>query len=57
VGFGVSRPEHAREIARFADGVVVGSALVERIAQAGSRDAAVDAAARFVAELKQATRP
>jgi tryptophan synthase alpha chain len=57
VGFGVSRPEHAREIARFADGVVVGSALVERIARAGSREAAVDAAARFVAELKAALGP
>jgi tryptophan synthase alpha chain len=57
VGFGVSRPEHARELAVFADGVAVGSALVERIAAAGSRDAAVDAAARFVAELKSALRP
>jgi tryptophan synthase alpha chain len=54
VGFGVSRAEHARELARIADGVVVGSALVDRIANAGSRDAAVDAAARFVAELKAA---
>jgi len=56
VGFGVSRPEHARALAAFADGVVVGSALVDRIAKAGSRDAAVDAAGRFVAELKGAMR-
>ncbi len=28
VGFGISRPEHARGVARSADGVVVGSALV-----------------------------
>jgi tryptophan synthase alpha chain len=56
VGFGVSRPEHARELAAIADGVVVGSALVDRIANAASRDAAVDAAARFVAELKAAMR-
>ena len=28
VGFGVSRPEHARSVATLADGVVVGSALV-----------------------------
>jgi tryptophan synthase alpha chain len=26
VGFGVSTPEHVREVGRFADGVVVGSA-------------------------------
>ncbi len=35
VGFGVRTPEQAAEIARVADGVVVGSALVEIIAQAG----------------------
>lgn len=28
VGFGISRPEHARAVARAADGVVVGSALM-----------------------------
>jgi tryptophan synthase alpha chain len=28
VGFGVSRPEHARAVAEMADGVVVGSAIV-----------------------------
>jgi tryptophan synthase alpha chain len=56
VGFGVSTPEHARRIGAFADGVVVGSALVERIANARDREQAVDAAARFVAELKQPLR-
>lgn len=33
VGFGVSTPEQAAEVARFADGVVVGSAVVARIAE------------------------
>jgi tryptophan synthase alpha chain len=56
VGFGVSTPEHAARIASFADGVVVGSALVDRIERAGSPDAAVEAAAAFVAELKQPLR-
>jgi tryptophan synthase alpha chain len=56
VGFGVSTPAHAREVARFADGVVVGSAIVDRIERAGSPDEAVDSVARFVAELKAATR-
>ena len=54
VGFGVSRPEHARALARFADGVVVGSALVDRVASAASRDAAIEAAGAFVAELSAA---
>ncbi len=56
VGFGVSTPEHAARIGAFADGVVVGSALVERVAAAPSRDTAVDTAARFVAELKEPLR-
>ena len=56
VGFGVSTPEHAARIAAFADGVVVGSAIVDRIERAGSRDAAVEAAASFVEELKRPLR-
>jgi tryptophan synthase alpha chain len=54
VGFGVSTPEHVRRVGGYADGVVVGSALVDRIDSAATSDAAVDAAARFVAELKAA---
>jgi tryptophan synthase alpha chain len=57
VGFGISRPEHARRVAAFADGIVVGSAIVDRIESAGSRDEAVDAVARFTAEMKAALRP
>jgi tryptophan synthase alpha chain len=52
VGFGISTPEHVREVGRYADGVVVGSAIVNRITAADSRAAAVDSVASFVAELK-----
>lgn len=31
VGFGISRPEHVREVGRWADAAVVGSALIQRI--------------------------
>jgi len=37
VGFGVSRPEHARMVAQVADGVIVGSAFVRRISEAATR--------------------
>jgi tryptophan synthase alpha chain len=37
VGFGISRGEHARQVARYADAVVVGSAVVRRMAE-GSRE-------------------
>jgi tryptophan synthase alpha chain len=39
VGFGVRTPEQAANIARVADGVVVGSAIVELIAQYGANAA------------------
>lgn len=39
VGFGVRTPEQAREIAKVADGVVVGSALVELVGQHGAEAA------------------
>ena len=39
VGFGVRSPEQARAIAKVADGVVVGSALVELIGQHGANAA------------------
>ncbi len=35
VGFGISNPEQAAAVARFADGVVVGSAIVDRIGKWG----------------------
>ncbi len=56
VGFGVSTPEHAARVATFADGVVVGSALIDRLEGAASREAAVDSVASFVAALKQPLR-
>jgi tryptophan synthase alpha chain len=37
VGFGVRTPEQAAAIARVANGVVVGSALVELVAQNGDQ--------------------
>jgi tryptophan synthase alpha chain len=39
LGFGISKPDHVREVARWADAAVVGSALVDVIAREGaSRD-------------------
>jgi len=49
VGFGISTPDHARAVAAFADGIVVGSALVQAVERHG-----VDAGLAFVRELRAA---
>ncbi len=36
LGFGISKPEHVREVGKWADAAVVGSALVSVIAEAGT---------------------
>ncbi|MCJ0975710.1 tryptophan synthase subunit alpha [Pseudomonas sp. PS1] len=42
IGFGIRTPEQAASVARLADGVVVGSALIDQIAAAKSGAEAVD---------------
>ncbi len=37
IGFGISTPDHVRQLAPVADGLIVGSAIVRRIAEAGTR--------------------
>jgi tryptophan synthase alpha chain len=49
VGFGISTPEQAAAVGGIADGVVVGSALVRTLGEAG-----IEAGARFVASLRGA---
>jgi tryptophan synthase alpha chain len=56
VGFGVSTPAQAQELAGIADGVVVGSAIVSRLAEKGSRSERVNRVKRFVKGLKRAMR-
>jgi tryptophan synthase alpha chain len=57
VGFGVRTPEQAEAIARVADGVVVGSALVEIVAQHGeAAPAAILSATRALADAVHGAR-
>lgn len=51
VGFGISNAEQAAKVAAWADGVIVGSALVGVMEKAGA-DAVVKEAGRFVRSLK-----
>jgi tryptophan synthase alpha chain len=52
LGFGVSRPEHVRSIGECADAAVVGSALVNVIAEHGASPALLDEVERYVRWLR-----
>jgi len=54
VGFGITTAEDARAVGEFADGVVVGSALVKIIAENAHSDKLLSRVGDFIAELKRA---
>ena len=51
VGFGISNREQIERVWKFADGAVVGSAIVREIGRCTSAEASVDAVRRFVGTL------
>ncbi len=53
VGFGISTPEQAAEIAPHAEAIVVGSAFVQLIAELSGRDDLVAQVARFARDLRK----
>ena len=54
IGFGISTPEQAAEIAPYADGVVVGSALVRIIGEKGDDADLIKIVSSFVRDIKKA---
>lgn len=54
VGFGISDAVSAAAVARHADGVVIGSALVQRLAECENAASALDVAGSFVREIRDA---
>jgi tryptophan synthase alpha chain len=56
VGFGVSTPAHVREVVRWADGAIVGSAIVRLVEQLGADPDLVSKVGDFIGLLKAATR-
>jgi tryptophan synthase alpha chain len=56
VGFGISNADQAREVARCADAVVVGSAIVDLIAKHGNDPELLEKVGAFVRELAGAIK-
>ncbi|WP_250289760.1 tryptophan synthase subunit alpha [Streptomyces atroolivaceus] len=56
VGIGVSTAEHARQVAGFADGVIVGSAFVKRMLDAPDEAAGLAAVRALAGELAEGVR-
>ncbi|MBN1473680.1 MAG: tryptophan synthase subunit alpha [Syntrophaceae bacterium] len=56
VGFGISRPEQAREIGKLADGVVVGSALVKLIAENSNNAGLLKIISDYAGKIKNALK-
>jgi len=56
VGLGVSRAEQAAQVARYADGVIVGSALVRTLLEADDRSSGLDALTAVTADLAAGVR-
>lgn len=56
IGFGIRTPEHAAEVARRAEGAVVGSALIDKIAEAKSSQQAIDGVLGLCRELAEGVR-
>ena len=52
IGFGISTPQQAKEMARHADGVIVGSAIVKLCGQYGTN--CIGPVIGFVREMKRA---
>lgn len=57
LGFGISRPEHVAEVGAYADAAVVGSALVNLIAEASASPDLITKVENYVGALRAACVP
>jgi tryptophan synthase alpha chain len=57
VGFGISNPEQAKAVAQHAEAIVVGSAIVQQIAEHGHSADLVPVVNEFVRSLARAVKP
>ncbi len=56
VGFGISKPEHVRDVAKVADAVVVGSSIVKKIGEIGKKPNLIADISKHVKSLVEPLR-
>ena len=56
VGFGISNPEQAQEVAQYADAVVIGSAIVDLIAKYSDKAEMIEKVSAFAGQIANAIR-
>lgn len=54
LGFGISGEEHVKQLKEYADGLIIGSAIVKRIEESSTREEAVKSIGDFTERLKNA---
>jgi tryptophan synthase alpha chain len=54
IGFGISTPEHVAEVAKFSDGAVIGSQVINTLAD-GEPSAAADRVGAYIKSLASGT--
>lgn len=52
IGFGISTPEQAKQMAQYADGIIIGSAIVELVAEHGENS--IGPITNYVSQIKKA---
>lgn len=52
IGFGISTPEQAKQMAQYGDGIIIGSAIVRIIAEYGENS--IEPVAAYVSQIKKA---
>ena len=54
IGFGISTPQHVKQLKEYADGLIVGSAVVRRVADGATNEQKLNDVRKLVKELKSA---